>query len=280
MPEHVTLVFEISWGFKEPQLLKHMEVAVGKKPTNEYEKRVWSIDGLTIKLYEKKLVVQGGLNYHTKEFLRGLREISGLSLDGKNAMTWLQIFPSRQNAILCSECKETSLTIQGGMEGLDIVFKGECGHKNNLRPPMFMLTNRILPDINILISKSLSRLVELGYFDEFEIVVPEFILDLVDQFKGPSRKEAVSEELSSLRELEKAGKVKLNNLTGIPLSIDASTLKDEDKVILELAQLTNSVLLTSDKLLKERAVLQDRPTVYVSPDDYGKLKVIEKVRIP
>ncbi len=279
MPEHVTLVFEISWGFQESQLLKQMEIALERKPTNAYEKKVWSIDGLTIKLYEKKLVVQGGLNYHTKEFLRGLRNISGLALDGKNAAIWLQVFPSRHNAVLCPECKETSLTIGGEIEGLDMVFKGECGHKNNLRPPMFMLTNRILPDVNILISKSLSRLVGLGYFDRFEVVVPEFILDLIDEFKGPSRKDAVSDELVSLRALEKEGKININNLTGLPLTIDSS-LQEEDKVILELAQLTNSVLLTSDRLLKERAVLQERPTIYISPDDYGKIKVIEKVRTP
>ncbi len=280
MPEHVTIVFEISWGFQEGQLLKHMAPATEKKPTNDYEKRVWSIDGLTIKLYEKKLVVQGALNYNTKEYLRGLRDISGLTLDGKNAVTWLQVFPSRHNAILCPLCRETSLTIHGEMEGLDIVFKGECGHKNNLRPPIFMLTNRILPDINLLISKSLSRLIELGYFEGFEVVFPEFILDVVDQFKGPSRKDAVSDELTNLGELEKRGKISLNNLTAIPLTIDPSSMKDEDKIILELAQLTNSVLLTADDLLKQRAVLQERPTIYISPDDFGKLKIVEKVRIP
>ena len=280
MSEHVTLVFDISWGFQEPHLLKHMDIANQKKPSSIYEKKAWSINGLTIKLYEKKLVVQGGLNANTKEFLRGLKDVPGLTLDGKNAAEWLQIFPSRHNAVLCPECKETSLTITGEMEGLDIVFKGECGHKNKLRPPMFMLTNRILPDINILISKTLSRLIDLGYFDRFEVVFPEFILDVIDQFKGPSRKDAVSDELTSLRASEKDGKIALNTLTGLPLTIDASILKDEDKVILELAQLTNSVLLTSDKVLKQRAALQERPTIYVSPDDYGKIKVIERVRTP
>src|SRR5437899_9113254 len=91
MPEHVTLVFEISWGFQELRLLKHMAIAIDKKTTSSYEKKVWSINGLTIKLYEKKLVVQGGLNYNTKEFLRGLKDIPGLALYGKNVATWLQI---------------------------------------------------------------------------------------------------------------------------------------------------------------------------------------------
>jgi len=280
MSEHVTLVFDISWGFEEPALLKLMEIAVQKKPSSSYERKAWSINGLTIMLFEKKLVVQGGLNQNTKEFLQSLKEIPGLSLDGKNVATWLQIFPSRHNAVLCPECKETSLSITGEMEGLDVVFKVECGHKNKLRPPMFMLTNRILPDINILISKTLSRLIELGYFDRFEVVFPEFILDVIDQFKGPSRKDAVSDELTNLRELEKDSKITLNTFTGLPLTIDLSILKDEDKVILELAQLTNSILMTSDKVLKQRAGLQERPTIYVSPDDYGKIKVIEKVRTP
>ena len=280
MPDHVTLVFELSWEFQEDLLLKQMALATEKKPISEYEKRVWTIDGLTIKLYQKKLVVQGGLNYDTKEYLRNLRSVPGLTLDGKNAAMWHQIFPSRHNAILCRECMETSLLIHGEMEGLDIVFKGECGHKNNLRPPMFVLTNRVLPDINMLISKTLSRLVELGYFDGFEVVFPEFILDVIDEFKGPSRKEAVSQELASLSNLDKMGRIKLNTLAGLPMTIEASILKDEDKVILELAQLTNSVLLTSDKVLKDRAVLQERPAIYVSPEDFGKIKVIERVRTP
>jgi len=66
MSENVTLVFDVSWGFQEPQLLKHMEIAIQRKTSNTYEKKAWSIDGLTIKLFEKKLVVQGGLNHNTK----------------------------------------------------------------------------------------------------------------------------------------------------------------------------------------------------------------------
>jgi rRNA-processing protein FCF1 len=280
MAEHVTLVLGISAEFDEPSLLKHMTKASQKKPTNEYEKRVWSINGLTVKQYEKKLVVQGTLNSYTKSLLRTIGEVKGLTLDEKNAKIMAQIYPTRHNAMLCPECKDTFFSISGKMEGLDIVFHGECGHRCDLKPPMFMLTSRILPDMDMLISKSMSRLVELGYFNDFEIVVPDFILDVVDRFKGSGKKSALSIELDELRVLEKSGKIKMNSLTGFPVKVDSSTLQEEDKVILGLAHLTNSVLVTSDKVLRDRAVMQERPTVYVSPDDFGKIKMIQQVRKP
>jgi len=280
MSEHVTLVFGISGAFDEGAFLEYMGKANEKKPTGKYEKRVWSINGLTVKQYEKTVVTQGSLNDFTRRFLRDLREVKGLTLDEKNARIFFRIYPTRHNAIMCPDCKSTFLSIHGVMEGLDIVFQGECGHKCDLKPPMFMLTNRILPDISILISKSLSRLVELGYFNGFEVVLPEFILDVVDRFKGSSNKGAVSEQLEDLRALEEAGKIKINNLSALPVKIDSSNFQEEDKVILELSHLTNSILITSDKLLKDRAIMQDRPAVYISPDDFGKIKMIQQVRNP
>jgi rRNA-processing protein FCF1 len=278
MSESVNIVFEISTGFDESTLLAYMQKAKEEKTKGDYELRVWRIDGLTIKQYERKLVVQGGLNDFTKGFLQGLRGVKGLTLDGKNTIAFVRVFPSKHNAILCQECGGTFLAIQGEIEGLDVVFKNECGHRNNLRPPIFMLNNRILPDLNMLISKSLSRLIHLGYFIGFEVVVPEFLLDVVDQFKGSGNKTAVSAELDDLRALERSGKIRMNSLSALPMQIDTSGFKDEDKVILGLAHLTNSVLITSDKIMKERAVAQERPTVYINPDDFGKIKMIQETR--
>ncbi len=280
MSEALTIVFEITGEFDESTLLQLMSKAKVKEPKGEYEKQIWSIDGLTVKQYEKKLVVQGSLNDYTKGLLRGLKEIKGLALDEKNAAVLGRVFPSKHNAILCLDCKSTSLAIEGGIEGLDIAFTGECGHKTALKPPLYMINSRILPDISILISKSLSRLIELGYFNGFEVMVPEFILDVVDQFKGSGNKHAVTSELDSLRALEKLGKIRLNNLSSLPMKIDPSLFKEEDKMILELAHLTNSILLTSDQILKDRSVMQERPTVYVPPDVFGKLKMIQEVRNP
>lgn len=57
-----------------------------------------------------------------------------------------------------------------------------------------------------------------------------------------------------------------------------ATPEEEDKVILDFAQFTNSILITADNVFKERAVMQGRPTIYVNPSDFGKLKMIEEVR--
>lgn len=278
MSESATMVFGISAEFDEPGLLAYMKKAKEKGPTADYETRVWTINGLTIKQYERKLVVQGSLNDFTRTFLQGLKGVKGLTLNGKNIAVFARLLPLKHNAILCHECSGTFLAIQGEIDGLDIVFKNECGHKNDLKPPVFMLNNRILPDLNILISKSLSKLIRLGYFNGFEVVIPEFILDVVDQFKGSANKSAVSAEIDDLRGLERSQKVKINSLTTLPMQVDSSNFKEEDKVILGLAHLTNSVLITSDRIMKERAVVQERPTVYISPDDFGKIKMIQEVR--
>ena len=90
----------------------------------------------------------------------------------------------------------------------------------------------------------------------------------------------MSVELNNLRDLEKKGKIKINNLSTLPIKIDSSNLGEEDRVILELVQLTNSILVTSDKILKDRAIMQERPTVYISPDTFGKIKMIHEVRNP
>ncbi len=279
MPENVTLTFEFSADFDEQGFLNYMSKAQAKKPTGEYERRVWSINGLTIKQYHKKLVVQGSLNDFTKKFLQGLKRVKGITLDQRNAMKFVQIFPSKHNAILCPVCNDAYLVIEGVVEALEVMFRGECGHRNDLTPPFFMLNARILPDISMLISKSLSRLVELGHLNGFEVILPEFILDVVNQFKRSASKDAVSAEFDSLRALAKEGKIRINTLSTPPIDISSPQI-DEDRVILDLAHLTNAILVTSDKLFKDRAVMQERPTVYISPDDFGKLKMIQEVRNP
>jgi len=273
----VTLTFGISSQFDEQTLLKYMTNTQSRRPRTEYEKHRWSINGLTIVQYEKKLVAQGILNDLTKSFLKGLAEVKGLTLDEKNMETLLRIFPTKHNAVLCTECRGTCLLIEGRIEGLDIVFKGECGHKNDLRPPIFVLNNRVLPDINILIARTMSRLIDLGCFDGFKVVVPDFILDVVDKFKGSHNKDAVSDELAKLRQLQDNGKITIDSLSSLPVKIAWSDT-DEDKVILGLASLTNSLLLTSDPILKERAMMQERPTVYLPADTFGNIKMIHETR--
>jgi len=280
MPDAVNIVFMITSGFDEAFLAKHIESFDGKsrKPTNEYQRSFWSINGLSVIFYEGKLVIQGQLNEFTKAFLRGLRNIKGLTLDSKNAQKFMALFPVRQNSVVCSQCGKDSLTIQGQIEGLDMSFKMECGHTCNLEAPFLTLNNRVLPDINMILAKSVSRLINLGLLKGVEIVFPEFILDIVDRFKGSGAKNAISEELDNLRKIAEKRSISINTFSNMPVAYRTATPEDEDKVILDFAHFTNSFLMTSDKVFKERAVMEGRPTIYVNPEDFGKLKMIEEVR--
>ncbi len=52
----------------------------------------------------------------------------------------------------------------------------------------------------------------------------------------------------------------------------------EDNIILEIANLTNSILLTGDMNLKDKAFLDKRPTIYIHPKDAKKIKQIHETR--
>jgi len=284
MPPQITIVWKFLSNFRNEDLVKILNGFGGEEvePKNEHEQNVWKVDGLTIKHYKNKLVVQGIPNDDGKRLLQRIAEIDGLSLDDKNAEKFAKIFPTLQNAILCSECRKPSLIIEGVIEGLDIVFKKECGHKNNLKPPILMLNNRILPDMNILISNNLSRLIKLGFFVGFEIVIPDFIIHAIDQYLGPSKKKGASQEIENLRKLEQDGKISIFNVQD---NLKSSITRDdfnseEDVIILKIANLTNSILITTDKIFKERASLGKRPTIYIDSTLGGKIKTIEEVRAP
>lgn len=279
MAQQIVVVWDITSRFQPRDLNRILTEfkAEERTPKGEYELGFWKVDGLTIKLYGKKLSVQGNVNDYNKKLLSEIERIDGLSLDAKNAAKLRQIFPSSQNAIFCDECRSCSLEIEGTVEGLDIVFKKECGHVDKLTAPLTMINSRVLPDINILISKSLSRLINLGYFKGFEIVIPEFIFDVIDQFKGTGSKKAVSQELRNLRMLEQKEICKIVGLKNNVINIDT---RDEDKIILDLAQLTNSVLLTGDRVLRDRALVVKRPTIFILPEVFRKIKIIEDVRNP
>jgi rRNA-processing protein FCF1 len=280
MPGSVDLVFGLTAEFEQDFLAKHVTTYKGtrRRTTNEYQKSFWSINGLSVILYEKKLIVQGQLNNFTKAFLKDLPRIQGLTLDAKNAEKFWSIFPTRQNSVVCSKCGKDSLAIQGQVEGLDIGFRMECGHSCDLAAPFLTLNNRVLPDINMILAKSVSRLINLGRLKGVEIVFPEFILDIVDSFKGSGSKNAISEELGNLRKIAEKGSITINTFSNMPMAYRTATPDDEDKVILEFAHFTNSFLMTSDKVFKERAIMEGRPTIFISPEDFGKLKMIEEVR--
>ena len=282
MPQ-VTIVWSVTSRFRNPDLLSVLRdfKSDQRKPTNEYEIGFWKVNGLSVKLYAKKLVVQGNLDDYNKKLLSEIERIDGLSLDQENASKLRSLFPTKQNALLCEKCNSPSLLVAAVRDGLDIAFKKECGHSDKLTPPLMMLNSRILPDMNILISKSLSRLVALGHFVGFEILIPEFILDILDQFKGSGKKEAVSKELANLRIAEGQNRVRILALKEKLFEISSESLsKEEDKILLRLANLTNSILVTSDQVLKDRALMDNRPTIFIPAEVFSQIKMIDEVRNP
>jgi rRNA-processing protein FCF1 len=54
----------------------------------------------------------------------------------------------------------------------------------------------------------------------------------------------------------------------------------EDDVILEIAKLTNSILFTQDLTMKDKAMIKKRPTIFLHPEEAGKIKTIAQVRSP
>jgi rRNA-processing protein FCF1 len=283
MAEQVTITWQVSSNFAT----KTLEDTLARygteetQPTNKYQLRVWKADGLAITLYEKSLVVQGCLNDNTRRLMQNIAEIKGLSLDSKNAVRLARVLPKRQNAILCPECGQPFFMIEASIAGLDVLFTTECGHADRIRPPLMMLNSRILPDISVLVSKAISRLTDLGHFVGFEILVPDFVLNALDLL-GSAQKDAASIELTNLRKLEQTGALKvINYKDGLKMPTTKEEFQaEEDNRILEIAHLTNAILVTSDKNLKDKALIGSRPTIHIPGEILGKLRIVEQVRTP
>jgi len=284
MSDQTTIVWGIPKDFDRNKILSVISKfgGVERNTTNPYQLGVWKINSLTATLFEKKLVVQGKIDEFSKKFFREVSLIEGLRIDQKNAVRLAAIFPKLQNAIVCVECRRPSLLIDASIKELDLEFKKECGHSDKMVSPFLMLNNRIQPDLNILISKCVSRIVGLGFFKDFEVVIPNYILNVSDSLLGPNKKKAVSNEIETLRKLAYQNVISIlnfdNRLT-IPNTIEELG-KEEDNMIIEIAKVTNSVILTGDNNLKTKALLASRPVIYIQPDIFGKLKILEEVRMP
>ena len=284
MPEQIVIVWDFASGFNIELIRAVLEKykALSRTPTNQFVLQSWKIDGLTVNVFEKKLVVQGALDEHGKILIQEIAAIEGLRLNSKNQERLAQIFPRKQNAIVCSQCSTSSLLIQSHIEGLEVVFKKECGHSDKINIPFLTLNNRVLPDLNILIAKASSRFIALGYFHGFEVVIPQFVMRVVDKFGGKAQKKAISGELETLRKLADDNKISiLNYIDGFQIPSSRTQFEnEEDDKILEIAHLTNSVMVTCDENFKDKALLANRPTIYIHSDMLNQIKVIEGVRTP
>lgn len=284
MPAQETLVWQVTSLFKKDDLtlLLQRYNAAPQTLTDKHQLGFWKVDGLTVIYFEKKLLVQGAFADNTYRLLQEISSLDGLTLDDKNAEKFARLFPKKQNAIVCPECRQPSIVIEGMIKGLDVAFRRECGHLDKMRPPLLMLNRRILPDINVLVSKAISGFAALEYFLGFEIVIPDFVMNAIDQFIGSKEKRAISREIANLKALESEEKLTiLNYHDGIKLPSDREAFnEDEDNRILEIAHLTNSILITSDKNLKDKASISNRPVVHIPGDILDQVKIIVNVRSP
>ncbi|HOB58897.1 MAG TPA: hypothetical protein PKL40_02360 [Methanoregulaceae archaeon] len=251
-----------------------------EKPTNPYQK--WILKGANISIikFEKKLVVQGKENDYNRQLLKELSKNESLTLDKENNEKFIKLFRIYPNAILCMECSDLSMLIKGEAEKLDIKFRKECGHVIDMHPPIYMVTNRILPDVNVLVAGLISKLIRIGYLGQFEIILPHFTYLVIDTL-GKVEKERALDEIKQLRSYDREGKLSIFNCNdGYELPPRDKIEQEEDDIFLKIARLTNSILFTGDHVLMEKALANKRPTIYIHPKDSKTIYTMAELRNP
>ena len=130
---------------------------------------------------------------------------------------------------------------------------------------------RILPDICVLISHTLSRLIELNILEGFEIMIPDSIEYIVQILCEGRLQAGFHNEIDKLKELDAERKIDIvycsYEMPEIKTKKELVTI--EDDLILEIAIITNSILFTSDKGLRNKASAVKQPVIYF-PAKYQK----------
>lgn len=249
-----------------------------KESSDKYVLSSWNLDGVNIVRYEKKIVIQGHDTEHNSEIIKELVAFDGINLDHKNMDILSSILPKQQNAIICKDCHSPSLTIEAVVEELKIKFKKECNHTDDMNAPLLMINFRILPDINILVSRSLSKLIELNHFTGYEIVVPRLVMNVVDTLDA-GKKAGVSEEVTALKSLETQGKIKVIDYDDKYNDSDVKNyLSQEDNYLSDISDITNSILITGDNILKSKVQLKNRPVIFIHPKHQSSIKTMYETR--
>lgn len=213
--------------------------------------------GITVRINKKKITIQGQLNKETKEIISKINAFNQLTLSPKNLKIYEEIFQPKNGNIICQQCGEPSEAIEGTSdESGNPIFKSSCGHVLETNSPLLIARNRILPDLNVLISRTLSRLVSLGYFNGYEIIVPEYYDKFVDQcFSKGKKRDSFLCEKEELDKLKEQGRIRIINhpLSDSKIANCSEEGKIEDDAIFDFAVNTHSILITGDKTLKEKS---------------------------
>ncbi|MEN6291883.1 MAG: hypothetical protein ABFD07_07715 [Methanobacterium sp.] len=110
-------------------------------------------------------------------------------------------------------------------------------------------------------------MVELGFLDGFEILIPDFVEEIVLILCEGKLKAGFYNEINKLKELEAERKIDILYCNyGIDWPENRNKLiNTEDDMILEVAVATNSILFTADKGLRDKAVSIKQPVIYIPP---------------
>jgi hypothetical protein len=263
MSGSLPIVFQVKDSFKKNQFTKFLS----DKFEFTCEDKDWitscKIDslGVTVRINKKKITIQGQLNKETREIISEINAFDQLTLDPKNLKIYEEIFQPKNGQIICQQCGKASEMIEGTSDDSgNPIFKSSCGHELETNSPLLIARNRILPDLNILISKTLSRLVSAGYFNGYEVVIPEYYDKFVDQcFSKGKRRESFLTEEKELNKLMRQGRIRIyaHPFVGNKIMNCSDEGKIEDDIIFDLAINTHSILITADKTLIDKSTRQN-----------------------
>ncbi len=110
-------------------------------------------------------------------------------------------------------------------------------------------------------------MVELDFLDGFEILIPDFVEEIVLVLCEGKLKAGFYNEINRLKELEAERKIDILYCSyGIDWPENRNKLiTTEDDMILEVAVATDSILFTADKGLRDKAISIKQPVIYIPP---------------
>ena len=283
MNNKLPIVFDEKDNFEKVQFVEFINNKFGFTCEDKDETTTCKKEslGITVRINKKKITIQGQLNKETKEIISKINTFNQLTLSPKNLKIYQEIFQPKNGKIICQQCGNPSEMIEGTSDDSgNPAFKSSCGHELETNSPLLIARDRILPDLNILMARVLSRLVSAGYFNGYEIVIPEYYDKFVDQCfsKGRKRDSFISEK-EELDKLMDERRIRIYNLPWsygrIENCIEEEKIEDDN--VFDFAVNSHSILITADKTLKEKSRERNLECIFFSQKVLDAAKEISKL---
>ena len=229
-------------------------------------------------------MIQGGAalnnpNEYLIDVVHRLNNQKSLSLKEKSKSLFKNFLP-KIGLIMCNDCNNSNTYIELIFEEENPHFKfNSCSCKPTINEyPLNVLCNKILPDFCVIFSDTLLRLFKLGFFKGYTIIIPNFIFDVCDKnLIGKARRNKLDEFVTKCSELHNSGFFNLKTFKENKIikfeEIKPSNFNEiEDSIMLELSKLTSSFLITTDKILHNRLLIEKLPHFYIPGIIESKLK--------